>query len=213
MDKKNTMLLTVIAVATLLVAVVGATFAYFTASNTAAGTTSATVKTEAVGTVSVTGGGSLLLNLNENHMTQATAGVNGKTYWATTTGTPADVKEDVVASKLTITKGEEETVYTCTLTMSVTKTGDYASLAEGDASLVLTAGDGVTITGVTDAIDMTEVAETYTATFTQEGNVTDRTLVSAAVSFTNKATSQDDFAGKTFGVSVSNTKVDCTMAD
>ena len=29
MDKKNTMLLTVIAVATLLVAVVGATFAYF----------------------------------------------------------------------------------------------------------------------------------------------------------------------------------------
>jgi len=32
MDKKNTMLLTVIAVATLLVAVVGATFAYFTAT-------------------------------------------------------------------------------------------------------------------------------------------------------------------------------------
>ena len=31
MDKKNTVLLTVIAVATLLVAVVGATFAYFSA--------------------------------------------------------------------------------------------------------------------------------------------------------------------------------------
>ena len=34
MEKKNTILLTVIAVATLLVAVVGATFAYFTASTT-----------------------------------------------------------------------------------------------------------------------------------------------------------------------------------
>ena len=35
MERKNTVLLTVIAVATLLVAVVGATFAYFTATNTA----------------------------------------------------------------------------------------------------------------------------------------------------------------------------------
>ena len=33
MERKNTVLLTVIAIATLLVAVVGATFAYFTASN------------------------------------------------------------------------------------------------------------------------------------------------------------------------------------
>ncbi len=37
MERKNTVLLTVIAVATLLVAVVGATFAYFTATNTTEG--------------------------------------------------------------------------------------------------------------------------------------------------------------------------------
>ena len=37
MEKKNTILLTVIAIATLLVAVVGATFAYFTASITTTG--------------------------------------------------------------------------------------------------------------------------------------------------------------------------------
>ena len=37
MERKNTILLTVIAIATLLVAVVGATFAYFTASSTAEG--------------------------------------------------------------------------------------------------------------------------------------------------------------------------------
>ena len=51
MEKKNTMLLTVIAVATLLVAVVGATFAYFSitvsgeATSTAATATTAKIPT------------------------------------------------------------------------------------------------------------------------------------------------------------------------
>ena len=45
MERKNMVLLTVIAVATLLVAVVGATFAYFTAATTASGETSAEVET------------------------------------------------------------------------------------------------------------------------------------------------------------------------
>ena len=45
MEKKNTILLTVIAVATLLVAVVGATFAYFTASTSGTGTGDVTTGT------------------------------------------------------------------------------------------------------------------------------------------------------------------------
>lgn len=52
MEKKNTILLTVIAVATLLVAVVGATFAYFTATTTADGTGAGTSD---VGTAKVSG--------------------------------------------------------------------------------------------------------------------------------------------------------------
>ena len=47
MEKKNMILLTVIAVSTLLVAVVGATFAYFTATSTAAGNTNKTTVTTA----------------------------------------------------------------------------------------------------------------------------------------------------------------------
>lgn len=53
MEKKNTILLTVIAVATLLVAVVGATFAYFTATTqtgTGAGTTATDTPTTVGGT-------------------------------------------------------------------------------------------------------------------------------------------------------------------
>ena len=60
MEKKNTVLLTVIAVATLLVAVVGATFAYFTAANSTSG--------DAAGNVNVntaTEGASLVLNVNK----------------------------------------------------------------------------------------------------------------------------------------------------
>ena len=55
MENKNTVLLSVIAVATLLVAVVGATFAYYTAStaNSGAGE-SATITTNTVGDVTLT---------------------------------------------------------------------------------------------------------------------------------------------------------------
>ena len=54
MEKKNTILLTVIAVATLLVAVVGATFAYFTASTAGSGDNSTgTVNTATVGNVTL----------------------------------------------------------------------------------------------------------------------------------------------------------------
>ena len=54
MEKKNTILLTVIAVATLLVAVVGATFANFTATNSTSGKGGTTeVQTDTVGAVNL----------------------------------------------------------------------------------------------------------------------------------------------------------------
>lgn len=56
MEKKNTILLTVIAVATLLVAVVGATFAYFTATSSVTGDAASTgeIDTATVGSVGIT---------------------------------------------------------------------------------------------------------------------------------------------------------------
>ena len=53
MDKKNTVLLTVIAVATLLVAVVGATFAYFTAQGGTSSQGDITVSTGTAGSSSM----------------------------------------------------------------------------------------------------------------------------------------------------------------
>lgn len=87
MEKKNTVLLTVIAVATLLVAVVGATFAYFTAQTTANGSsneTSVTTRSE-VGGVTLT-----LANQTATGSDITYPGgyvVNGGVVTATSTGT------------------------------------------------------------------------------------------------------------------------------
>lgn len=103
MEKKNTVLLTVIAVATLLVAVVGATFAYFTASNTTSG--------DAAGNVNVntaTESASLVLNVNKvtgsnNIFYPGTKNFVGATANAQFKGNnaPADGKEYNVSYTLT----------------------------------------------------------------------------------------------------------------
>ena len=73
MEKKNTLLVTVIAVATLLVAVVGATFAYFNATATGTNQSTVTVTTKSIDTVSTTAS-ALTLDINLTDMLLA----NGK---------------------------------------------------------------------------------------------------------------------------------------
>jgi len=214
MDKKNTMLLTVIAVATLLVAVVGATFAFFTASNTASGETKVTTTTETVGSVTVTNPTPAMhLYLAAADMTEAAAGTKGVDYWATT-----DPDENHVAaaehnpvSQVSVsgTKEGASTVYECTFDMKVTK----PSIVEtNDAALVLTLTDA-TIEDVTSGaeIDLASVEEKYTVSFTQTGDVTNKTLVTAAVKYSNLTVEQDHLAGTTLNVSIVNENLQCTV--
>lgn len=89
MERKNTMLLTVIAVATLLVAVVGATFAYYSVQNGANNSTTAiNTTTGKAATVTYTAGTSqLYLNVTAAQMAQ---NLSGHTYYSTTgENTPA----------------------------------------------------------------------------------------------------------------------------
>lgn len=84
MEKKNTVLLTVIAVATLLVAVVGATFAYFTASTAGNGNgTANTSSTTTIGSVAID-----LVTTNNTADIKYPGGmmVNGASVTATVTG-------------------------------------------------------------------------------------------------------------------------------
>ncbi len=65
MDKKNTLLLTVIAIATLLVAVVGATFAYFTAQNGNTVTANMQVTTATTNTATINAFEDFVINANQ----------------------------------------------------------------------------------------------------------------------------------------------------
>ena len=95
-NKKNTILLTVIAVATLLVAVVGATFAYFTAQGGGSDQTDIEVRTETASssTITVTETLNLVANLDnfneseKGHLTSDTA--TGTVNWTPSTGATDD---------------------------------------------------------------------------------------------------------------------------
>jgi len=211
MDKKNTMLLTVIAVATLLVAVVGATFAFFTATDTAGGETTVQTTTEVVGAVAISSEKSALhIRLEASEMTQEYAGQTGKSFWATAgDGRWVAEKEDANVSVVNVTGGTEDTVYTCKYTLTVTKPTEIKA---GDMALVLTL-DGATIDNVTSGseIDLAGVNAPYEVNFNVKGNVEDKVLVKAAVKFTNKAEAQQHLLEKTLDVKLENSNITCTV--
>ena len=97
MDKKNTLLLTVIAIATLLVAVVGATFAYFTAQAGEAKSATVDVKTETVDTLTYKANSVYLVANQQNF-----ANVNGEDV-----DTHAGSQRAVSTSTVEYTKGGE----------------------------------------------------------------------------------------------------------
>lgn len=106
MEKRNTLLLTVIAVATLLVAVVGATFAYFASGNVDAEGSNIGVGAEVSGSQATftAAGNTITMVVGPQQMTQA-AGKNDGTVLA------ANKTENVV---LTLNSGAENVTATCT---------------------------------------------------------------------------------------------------
>ena len=115
--KKKVIVPIIIGVVVLIAIVVGITYAYFEANNTASGTTNLDVSAEKVGTVIVQNPTeNLYLKLSAYEMQESLA---GETYYATATnGTGASVysseAEDNVLANYTISGGEEDTIYNCT---------------------------------------------------------------------------------------------------
>jgi len=81
MDRKSTILLTVIAIATLLVAVVGATFAYFTAVNGGQGKSAVEVKTQVLTPIIVNAENKIDLTVSSEDMIQS-IGNNDKSVYS-----------------------------------------------------------------------------------------------------------------------------------
>ena len=120
-NKKNTILLTVIAVATLLVAVVGATFAYFTASGAQGTTGNVTVST---GTAASSEFGVIkALNLYADASTFAQG---GKDVTGETTGT---VKWTAPGATSTTTPSEADRSFCYTAALNITTNTFTVSVA------------------------------------------------------------------------------------
>lgn len=145
MEKKNTMLLTVIAVATLLVAVVGATFAYYsvvTSNNAETRTVSAT--TPKLGTVSLTSlENDLYLTVSGDQMANTNAART--TYYhqeSANVYVDADSSRWTKLAKLTVANGEDDTTYSCKFDYSISTNGTMTQVTSGEpATRVLSADD------------------------------------------------------------------------
>ncbi len=170
------MLLTVIAVATLLVAVVGATFAYF--SLTVGGTTATTTATAGTGKLPVItlaqGENTLGMTVTAEDMDKTNVSSADKSMWANTSGAGggsssggvwSNDRQNVAIAKLSATNIDDEVTYTCQFTMTITVASsngedanmykallnDGSSKHTGDLILHLGFKDGTTGTFTTDS--------------------------------------------------------------
>jgi len=217
MDKKNTMLLTVIAVATLLVAVVGATFAYFTASNTNDGkTTVVTGQTTTIAAVGLTNPTSnLYITLTATEMAQDESLY--KAYWATNSAKETGVANyEAAATQRPIavatveTGGDATAKYTCTANVTFVVEGAMASALVKDDAYVQFGGL------LTNKVDLADVyaaeGHKYTAPVTFNlDNTTNSQNVTAALAIANRDADQTVIAGKGLTVTFSNTDFSCTV--
>lgn len=232
MDKKNTMLLTVIAIATLLVAVVGATFAYFSISADATGVTTTNVNGQATSTgaiTMVTETENLYLKLSAAEMSQAAASTSGKIYYATTTATTEQMThnylEDQAAATfdlVTFNLASGETKYDCTYkyTVKITTTGVDTSKITGnlaDDIKIVFAGTGIEgtrtmtisdlITAGATGIELSGTALNLTANVEQK--------ITVYSSFENTTEVQDALSGINYNITITpdkDTSFKCTLA-
>lgn len=208
MDKKNTMLLTVIAVATLLVAVVGATFAYFSVTGANDGnTTVVTTEAEEVGTVALTNPTATMhITLTAADMASAK---QGTPYYATTDTTVGykTAQEVQTVALATVTGGETDTKYKCTFNLNVVVDGTMKeSLVAGDAKIVFSGA-------LTEESDLTTVAASREVTFSNLTGSATTEDVKAYVVFNNTAVNQNAVAGKTLTVTLSNSDFACDTVE
>ena len=173
MDKKNTMLLTVIAIATLLVAVIGATFAYFGVTGNATSTNSVlTSNTDQVGTVSIaTTNAAMHIDTTANDFREAIKGTTEGIFWAAE-GASSPVRSDYNSSETQITAftltatGASTVHYVCTVGVTATTTvsqGNYLKNGEYAVRMKATDADTTLMNVYTNpSANNTSIAKTFT---------------------------------------------------
>ena len=213
MDNKKSMLFTVIAVATLLVSVVGATFAYFALgqSSTQKGSSASVTTKGAAGSVLASGGGkSLLLNVTSAQMQEA---YKGTTYHAVTSGNPVTTDQNHEIAKFAVTT-PGDLKYTCTFTFTVKSTG-MSAVKAGEGQVILKPSTGVTLSGGT-SFNYADIATAKTISGTVVLNKTTTTAtIGADATLVNTTSEQQDYLASLNGsVTISAIQsFTCTVSD
>ena len=238
MDKKNTMLLTVIAVATLLVAVVGATFAYFsintTAGDNAKTTITGTTPENVSSAIALTGSKDLKLTLSAENMASAKQGTY---YYATSSDTPVEDTVNtnrkthaVVVGTATLQGGASGATYECKAKYKVTvlksageETVSDIEFADEDEAILYLYGedDSVVVSEdlnpsedqglkLSDIIAADTAGKTGEVTFKLTGGDTSTKSLKAALQIKNSDQKQEGhLANKTFVVNLEATTFTC----
>lgn len=217
-NKKNTILLTVIAVATLLVAVVGATFAYFTASGAQGTTGNVTVST---GTAASSEFGTM--NAINLYADASTFAEGGKDVTGSSTGT---VKWTAPGAVGTATPSVADRTFCYTAALEITANTFVKSAANTSNvnELEFTAVKGTTTIIDKQSLVNLTTGEAVTGTIniptTKGGTDLKHTLVAEAgdsvsdswtitVTLKNQAFNQNDNAGKQFTGVIRFNKTTC----
>lgn len=213
MDKKNTMLLTVIAIATLLVAVVGATFAYFSiqSDNSGIKATDVTGTAKSTGAITMVSlGKDLSLTLTGAEMVES---AQNTTYYATTTPDVKPFLTDKTAATYdlaTFTLASGETKYDCTYKYAVTITGvdayDFTGENAHMADDIKVVFNGAGLTGES-TMTIAELKNAGTTGIELSGTVEDLTAgtpqkITVYSSFENTTEIQDKIAGINYTITI-----------
>ena len=147
-NKKNTILLTVIAVATLLVAVVGATFAYFTAQGGASSKADVTVKTGTAASTSFGTWEAISITADQTNFAQGAGDQSGTSTGEVSWTAPG------ATQTYTPTEAERSMCYTATLQIDKNTFVVSSTNTNEDAELIFKAEMGH-MTGETGARQFT----------------------------------------------------------
>ena len=212
-NRKNTILLTVIAVATLLVAVVGATFAYFTAQGGSSVQTPVNVNTAQTSNGSFVTNGSITINANQENFYEG-AGNQTSTATATVTYTASST----AASNFCYTVGLQVTANNFVYTTAPTNTPELTFTARKSAN----AAD---LTSATTMINQRDITTTTASTTIQVPNTAEGSefihKIDATqgqtindqwdftVTLVNLSSDQNENTGKSFTGQIVFTHVEC----
>lgn len=214
-NKKNTILLTVIAVATLLVAVVGATFAYFTAQGGAASSAKVTVSTGTAGSSSLGTFTAISIYADANSFAQGKGNATG-----TSTGTVAWTAPGVAVDGSGDVPSEDDRSFCYTASLAVTKNDFVYSSTNPDhnAELTLTAKKNdvvvlqdkdITVGTASVSIPTEKDGSTMTHKLVAEAGATKSDKWELTVTLVNLGVDQNDNTSKQFNGAVKFDKTNC----